>query len=236
MQIKLREAKSVNLMQALEWLAMSWVPYVDKDDRLAPEDRENIRCYFDGSKIKPTNKSLYTEKQLKYNDRMYKAVAVLENLLNTSKIDLKDNCIINIVCFPHEDTCCRYNELIPDSESKWIDAKRRSIKFFARYNDWKHCICETIDECFDFDELKKIEPFCDDDTKKVQINNKELINDYVINRAKELAANDISNNAAAELIRGEISQNYGIKDGQYPSLQQIRNLILKIIPPKKKLS
>lgn len=89
-----------------------------------------------------------------------------------------------------------------------------------------------IDVCFCFEDLKDITEVKTE--KNTQYKNKEYLNDKIIKKAKFLKKNnpDITNNKAATTIRNELFDEDDIKEGQYPSLQKIRNIILKIIPTK----
>ena len=69
--IEPRKAEYISVKQALEWLAMGWIPYIDNDERIIAEDRENIRCCFNGDKVEKENEHFYTNAQLEYCRKMY---------------------------------------------------------------------------------------------------------------------------------------------------------------------
>lgn len=89
LEIKPEVKAYCNIKEALEYLAMGWKPYKDNDERLLSDDREDIRCYFDGEKLKEENKHFFdNEKQIEYYNKMYKAIGILGNIIRNSKINI----------------------------------------------------------------------------------------------------------------------------------------------------
>lgn len=100
---------NINVKQALEWLAMGWLPYSGTYERLASDDRNKYNRDFDGEKIDKINEHFYSSEDLEYNQNMYKAVALLEYLINKKIIKLYSSSFSLIYS--------RYNNHVKDQES-----------------------------------------------------------------------------------------------------------------------
>ena len=165
-----REAESISVKQALEWLAMGWTPYVDKDERLVSEDRDSIRGFFSGNKIKEEDEHLYSTRQVNYCNRMYKAIAALENILNKEKIKIYFS-----TEFYDENQLDVYEggDIIEECtftsfNIKILPEEIPILYMTAYYEDHEFGRYYVINDCFKFSELKKIEPLFTDNIQKEQ--------------------------------------------------------------------
>lgn len=79
--IILETEENINFMQALEYLAYGWIPYVDCDEILTKDNRAKVRGdgYFE---------------QKEYRDKINQAAALLCNFIKNRKIKLYTNFII----------------------------------------------------------------------------------------------------------------------------------------------
>lgn len=148
LEIKPEVKAYCNIKEALEYLAMGWKPYKDNDERLLSDDREDIRCYFDGEKLKEENKHFFdNEKQIEYYNKMYKAVGWLDNIIRNNKIKLYADGVLHCYrdCFycPADDKIQKQEVLLNiesvdvdfDSEEKQWEIFVAAKQFGLLYKD-----------------------------------------------------------------------------------------------------
>lgn len=155
--INIEIENNINVKQALEWLAMGWLPYLGTYERLASDDRNKYNRDFDGEKIDKVNEHFYSLEDLEYNQNMYKAVALLEYLINKKIIKLYSSSFSSI--YPKDKKSYDFHNVYSD-EILWFNAR---IFFRDNYHEPIICIAcgfesniltPEVTSCIRFDEIK----------------------------------------------------------------------------------
>jgi hypothetical protein len=224
---KIKEYCSV--IQALEYLGLGWKPYEGNDERFSntADERIRMRCYFTGEPYNKEDRAMHekhgirTPEQVDYYNIMYNAIGKLEYLIREKKIntiratiqgnvseeEIKKHVISKVCIYP----CCDifvYTEL------------GKSV-FAYNKND-------------DVIKFSEIEPYYENKPTENENISKKYIENLILEQAKKLAEEGITNNAAAKEIKKTLVNKGLSKEGCYPSLQKIRDIICEIIPTNKR--